>query len=199
MRPEPAACRSVTCLTAHTLGRVGLGALLRRRVERVTRQAFLFAVRPADAEKLRHAKRHGVVQHLGGSRVLILHDPGRVFGLQDAAAGDRPHAAVAARCRARSRPRVASNCGCLLRGPVRRCTLCEGGSTLSKGGSSWCEDGCETRCRTVQRRKKLGACENDDHENRQACGAWTTHEADIVYAGDHGAAVFLSASLSDLR
>src|SRR5262245_55198444 len=94
------------------------------------------------------------------------------------------------RGRTRSGPRITSACLCLLvRRLVRRSTLCEGGSTL-------CEGGCERR--NVHVRTRCTG-ENEDHKNRQARGAKTTHEADIVYAGDHGAASVLSSSLTDLR
>ena len=108
MRSQPSGCRSMAIFAGHTLRDFKRApALLRRSRESVTRQAFwcIFGFR-AEFQNASHAFANLSGQRLISAAVFVLDDPGRVFVLQDPAAGNRLHAAMATRGRTGARANV---------------------------------------------------------------------------------------------
>jgi hypothetical protein len=98
MRTEPGRRWAVTILAGDTFGDFECAAaLLGRRIQCVTRQALrgFFGLR-AEFQNPRHAFADVSGQCLVGAAVLVLDDPGRIFVLENATAGDRLYAAMAA-------------------------------------------------------------------------------------------------------
>lgn len=104
VRPEPARGRTVAILAGDAFCDFELAALLLGFcVERVAHEAFgrFFRFR-AELEDARHALTDIAGESLVGAAVLVLQNPGGVFGLENAAAGDGADAAVATRSGARA-------------------------------------------------------------------------------------------------
>ncbi len=108
VRPKPAGSGSVAILAGNALGNFeGPPALVRCGVQRVADEAFRRFFRFAsELQNAGHALSHLARERLIGAAVLVLQNPGGVLGLQDAAVRNGFHAAVTARCGARSRSDV---------------------------------------------------------------------------------------------
>ena len=115
MRAEPRRGRSVAIFAAHAFGNFKRApALFWRGIERVARQTLRRLLRfRAKFQDARHAFADIAGERLVGAAVLVLQNPGGVFGLQDAAVRDRLHAAVATGGGAGARPDVFLRVRCL--------------------------------------------------------------------------------------
>src|SRR6266700_3783157 len=106
--PQPARRRTVAIFAGNAFGDFKrASALLRRRIQRMARQAFwrFFGLR-AQLQDPRHALADFSCQRLIRPAVLILNDPRRIFVLQNSAARDWLHASVTTRRRTRARTNV---------------------------------------------------------------------------------------------
>src|SRR5258706_6033506 len=104
VRPQPRGRRPVAVFTRDTLGNFERTPLLfRAAIERVACQAlWCFFRLGAELENSRHSLANVSGESLIRLSVLVLENPGGVFVLQDAAPGNRFHAAVTTRGGARS-------------------------------------------------------------------------------------------------
>src|SRR5262249_40207040 len=94
---EPSLRGAMAIFATHTLGYFKRTAtLLWRGVERVAREAFRRMRRfRTEFQDARHAFTNFSCERLVRARVLVLQDPSRIFGLENAAPRNRLHAAVA--------------------------------------------------------------------------------------------------------